>query len=203
MSIKKIVSMACVALALSSLSAYAEDAAIKPVAPMGGEVMPSISLVFGKPMSLAGCAGVCSAGQGFDMDVRWMKSTWFDLPENSFELHTSAGVRYSSYSLTVNGNASQFDSEAVSVGFHVRHRELPRLELALRADVFGMAILRSDTAPRQIDFASAGDIGLSYEVTPAFQVSLGLANRTIPSQKVNSLMLNTVNLGFSWTPKRK
>lgn len=202
MRIKKIVLVGWVALMLASVSAYADELDVKPITPMGGEVMPSMSLVFGKPMALSNCAGVCSTKPGMDVDIRWMKRSWFDRPENSFELHTSAGVRYSTFPVTVNGNVSQFDSESISVGFHVRHRALPSLELALRADVFGMSTLRSDNAPRQIDFASAGDISLAYDVTPAFQISLGLANRLVPSASSNTPNLNTVNLGFAWTPKR-
>lgn len=193
----------CLVLMLVAVSAHADELGVKPVTPIGGDVMPSMEIILGKPMSIANCAGACSAQPGLDVDIRWMKRSWFEQPENSFELHTSAGVRYSTFPVTVNGNVSQFDSESISVGFHVRHRALPSLELALRADVFGMATLRSDNAPRQIDFASAGDISLAYDVTPAFQISLGLANRLVPSASSNTLNLNTVNLGFAWTPKRK
>ncbi|NOT20067.1 MAG: hypothetical protein HOP24_07335 [Sideroxydans sp.] len=203
MSIKKWVAMAGVVLGLASASTYAEEAALERIAPMDGGVTPSIALILGKPLSLAACAGACSTQPGFDVDIRWMKRSWFDYSENSFELHTSAGVRYASYAMTVNGSANQLDSEAVNVGFHMRHRALPRLELSVRADVFGMATLRSDNAPRQIDFANMVDAGLSYDVTPAFQISLGLSSRLIPTASSNTMNLNAANLGFVWTPNRK
>lgn len=199
----KSVAVCCAALLLTSVSAFAEEYVEKNIAHTSGDVMPSIAISVDNPMSISGCTGVCSAKPGVNMRARWMKSAWFEQPDNSFELHTSAGISYSSLPLTVNGNASNFDSEAINLGFHIRHRELPKLEFSLNADVFGMSTLRSDAAPRQVDFASAGGMSLSYAVTPAFQISLGLENHSIPSASTKQINLNTVNLGFTWTPKRK
>lgn len=196
MSITKFLSTGVLAAtALLSLSAHADEMSPKSAT----SYAPALSFKLGNPTSLSNCPNKCSASTGVEVGVDLMNTNWFAAADTKIELHTSVGLGYTNYQLNLNGNAVDFDSEAINVGFHLRHKALPNFSLAIHSDIFGMARTSGANTPRQLDFASAGDIAITYDVSPSFQASLGVGTHAVPVQN-SRLTLNTVNLGISWSP---
>lgn len=146
------------------------------------------------------CTGACSASPILDLNVYWSSNQpRFAQLDSSFEVRAMIGLALTSYSAKLNGVGIGVDGQSIKLGAEFRHKKIPDLAFVVHGDLLGMTRVTGGNLPRQLDFASDGDVGFTYDISSQAQVYVGYSFRSIP-QPINNVTTGGVGLGFSWTP---
>jgi hypothetical protein len=157
-------------------------------------------IITGQANTFRSCTGACSASPVFDLNVYWSSNQpWFGQTDTSFEVRPMLGLALTSYSAKLNGVGVDVEGQSAKLGAEFRYKQIPDLAFVVHGDLFGMTRVTGDNLPRQLDFASDGDIGFTFDFSPQAHVYVGYSFRSIP-QPINNVTTGGVGLGFSWAP---